>query len=375
MKNAFLLSIALIFFSCGDDASADFDPDAERNPNVNINTNSFADANLGIETRGLFSKLQNVTQQGIAFGQQAPFGTGNNFPQVNALDRDFDIVAGDAPAVVGFDLELITLQRGFIDEFTERFVPAVRAAHENGSIITISWHMVNPNTQQFGGDDSFDGVVGRMLEGGDLRPNFLGALDLAATLFKAFVDDEGNPIPILFRPWHEMNGSFFFWGEEFRSTEEYIQLWRDTVDILSNDLEVHNLLYVYAPNWLSSRAEYLRNYPGDDYVDMLGIDVYDFRNGRYLDRVLTNLGIVEDIASEKNKLFALTETGLENVTQNDWWTQNLYRGIRNSSITYTMIWRNDNSDFFHAPFVGHPSESDFRSFLSEDIILLNSDIN
>ena len=375
MKNTFLLFIAVILFSCEDDSSANFDPNAERNPNLNINTNSFADANLGIETRGLFSKLQNITQQGIAFGQQAPFGTGNNFPQANALDRDFDIVAGDAPAVVGFDLELITLQRGFIDEFTERFVPAVRAAHENGSIITMSWHMVNPNTQQFGGDDSFDGVVGRMLEGGDLRPNFLRTLDLAATLFKAFVDNEGNPIPILFRPWHEMNGSFFFWGEEFRSTAEYIQLWRDTVDILSNDLEVHNLLYVYAPNWLSSRAEYLRNYPGDDYVDMLGIDVYDFRNGRYLDRVLTNLGIVEDIASEKNKLFALTETGLENVTQNDWWTQNLYRGIRSSGITFAMIWRNDNSDFFHAPFVGHPSEDNFRAFLSEDTILLNNDIN
>ncbi|WP_169744652.1 glycoside hydrolase family 26 protein [Siansivirga zeaxanthinifaciens] len=351
------------------------DINKERVPNTIIDTGVFADVNLGIEAKDLFTKLKNISQQGIAFGQQAPFGTGNNFPVDNKLDNDFNLVTGDYPAIVGFDLELISLQRFYLDRFITQFATKVREAHENGSIITMSWHMVNPNAMQLGGDDTINGVVSRMLEGGDLRDNFFSALQKASLLFKALVDADGKPIPILFRPWHEMNGNFFFWGEGFRTTEDYIQLWRDTVDILSNELEVHNLLYVYAPNLLSSRAEYLKNYPGDNYVDILGIDVYDFKNGRFLQNALTNLQITETIAREKNKLFALTETGLQNVTQNDWWTESLYKAIRSSAISYTMIWRNDTQTFFYAPFLGHPSESNFRTFLNKDTILLSQEIN
>lgn len=382
MKPAFLLCVVVLFFSCAEEDYIKFDPEAERTPNLNINASSFADVNLGAETRSLFSKLETVTQKGIALGQQDPFGTGSAFGPSNALPRDFSDLTGDHPAVVGFDLEFITTQsrvvrsdgssrlRNFIDTFSSR----VREAHNNGSIITISWHIVSPTSFLFDGDDIYEGAVAGMLEGGEFRDHFLEALEVASLLFKALVDDNGNPIPVLFRPWHEMNGDFFFWGEPFRTTEAYVQLWRDTVDVLSNDLDVHNLLYVYAPNWLSDRSEYLRNYPGDAYVDVLGIDVYDFRNRRFVERALTNLKIVEDIAREKNKLFALTETGLENVTQDDWWTQSLYRAIRSSGITYAMLWRNDTDAFFHIPFLGHSSEDDFRAFITEDKILLSSDI-
>ncbi len=131
---------------------------------------------------------------------------------------------------------------------------------------------------------------------------------------------------------------------------------------------------MYSPNFVSSSSEYLKNYPGDDYVDMLGIDVYDFKNGRFLQTALNNLKITEKIATEKNMLFALTETGLENVTQNNWWTNSLYKAIRSSSITYAMVWRNDTPSFFHTPFLGHSSVENFREFLDKDLMLLSEDI-
>ena len=378
MRKVVLLIFTFIFFTCSHDDL--FDANAVRNP-PNISTpSSFSDANINTQAQALYNKLLETTQSGIAFGQQQPFGTGNNFPVTNKLEEDFFEVTGDHPAIAGFDLELIGLQpdtrfsnSSFLDEFINQFTEKVVEAHENGSIITISWHFVNPNGFDNDGNEILNNVVPKLLEGGEYRELFIDRLSRAAKLFNNLVDSQGNSIPVLFRPWHEMNGNFFFWGEGFRTTEEYKALWRDTVRILSEDFNVHNLLYVYAPNFVSSEFEYLRNYPGDEYVDMLGIDVYDFNNRRFLSTALRNLQIVEDIAKDKNMLFALTETGLTNVTENDWWTQKLYKAIRSSSISYVMIWRNDMTTFFHAPFLGHPSEGNFNEFLNKDIILLNLD--
>ncbi|WP_394972745.1 glycoside hydrolase family 26 protein [uncultured Croceitalea sp.] len=374
MKRHLIKIVFSLLFSlgCSTDDGDLFDPNAERIP-PEINKSVFADANLNEEAKDLYTRLQNLTQKGIAFGQQEPFGTGNDFPVDNELDKDFNIVAGDYPAIAGFDLELIG--RSDIDSFIERVTSAVVEAHENGSIITMSWHAINPNDDSaFGNFGEKKDVVSKMLENGEFRVRFLDLLERVAKLFNNLKDSEGKSIPVLFRPWHEMNEDFFYWGEGFRTTEEYMQLYRDTVKILSEDLGVHNVIYMYAPNLVSSRAEYLKNYPGDEYVDMLGIDVYDFRNGNFLNSALENLQIVEDIATEKNMLFALTETGLENVTQNNWWTENLYKAIRSSGLTYTLVWRNDTTTFFYVPFLGHPSENNFKEFLNKESILLSSDI-
>jgi mannan endo-1,4-beta-mannosidase len=377
MKKSILILLLTVsfFLSCNDEDDL-FDINALRSP-PNITTPSnFADADLNQQARNLYERLLEITQRGISFGQQQPFGTGNDFPVTNQLEEDFFEVTGDHPAIAGFDLELIGLQSEglFLDMFINRFTQAVVKAHENGSIITISWHFVNPNDFNSDGSKSLNNVVNKMLEDGEYRELFIKRLERVARLLNNLVDAQGNSIPVLFRPWHEMNGDFFFWGVGFRTTEEYTQLWKDTIRILSEDLNVHNLLYVYAPNLVSSSSEYLRNYPGDDFVDMLGVDVYDFRNGIFLSSALRNLQIVEDIATDKNMLFALTETGLQNVVENNWWTQSLYKAIRSSSITYTMVWRNDMTTFFHVPFLGHSSEDDFKEFLDKKTILLSKDI-
>lgn len=381
MKKSILLVLFAVLFSLSCEKEDDLlDINAVRTPPTITAPNQFADPNLNQQARDLYNKLINSTQNGIAFGQQQPFGTGNDFPVPNELQPDFFEVTGDHPAIAGFDLELISLQPdsntpvSFLDEFINRFTTAVIEAHENGSIITMSWHHVNPQGFNPNGEENFDGVVAKFLEGGELRQEYIDRLARAARLLNNLVDSEGNSIPVLFRPWHEMNGNFFFWGEGFRTTEDYVQLWKDTIKILSEDFNVHNLIYVYAPNLVSNTSEYLRNYPGDQFVDMLGVDVYDFRNRNFLNSAIKNLQIIEAIAAEKNMLFALTETGLKNVVDNNWWTQSLYKAIRSSSITYAMIWRNDMTTFFHAPFLGHPAEDDFNEFLEKDIILLSSDL-
>ncbi|SFD20271.1 glycoside hydrolase family 26 protein [Algibacter pectinivorans] len=380
MKKLFLLFTISIISGCSRPNDL-LDINATRNPPKLITPNNFADPNLNQEAKELYNKLLVLTQRGIMFGQQQPFGTGNNFPVSNKLEEDFFEVAGNHPAIAGFDLELISLQPdtrfsgpSLLDDFINQFVTKVVEAHENGSIITISWHFVNPNDFNFDGTSNLNNVVSKMLENGEYRELFIDRLERVSRLLNSLVDSNGSPIPVLFRPWHEMNGNFFFWGEGFRTTAEYKELWKDTIKILSEDFNVHNLLYVYAPNIVTSTSEYLRNYPGDQYVDMLGIDVYDFRNGNFLSSIRRNLKIVENIATDKNMLFALTETGLRNVVEHDWWTQSLYKAIRSSSITYTMVWRNDMTTFFHVPFIGHPSQDNFNTFINNETILLSNDI-
>ncbi|WP_298554761.1 glycosyl hydrolase [uncultured Algibacter sp.] len=380
-KSILIITFAVcINISCEKEEDDLFDINAVRTPPLITAPNNFVDPKLNQQAKDLYGRLINITQKGIAFGQQQPFGTGTDFSVPNQLQPDFFDVTGDFPAIAGFDLEEISLQsdsntpESFLDKFINRFTKAVIEAHENGSIITISWHHINPQGFDANGIENFDGVVAKFLEGGEFRQEYIKRLSRAARLLNNLVDAQGNSIPVLFRPWHEMNGSFFFWGDGFRTTDDYIQLWKDTIKILSEDFNVHNLIYVYAPNLISNRSEYLRNYPGDEFVDMLGIDVYDFRNRNFLNNAIRNLQIVEDIATEKNMLFSLTETGLKNVVDNNWWTQSLYKAIRSSSISYAMIWRNDMTIFFHAPFLGHPSEGDFNEFLDKEIILLSSDI-
>jgi len=272
-----------------------FDPGATRNPIQISGDVSFADSNLVDQAKFLHTRLQNLTQKGIMIGQQDPYtGRLGQFDfetpieerlAVN-LDSDFASLTNDLPAVMGIDFEFLDFNDLATTSESElrnlNFLKqSIKKAYQKGVIITLSWHIINPITK----GNSFDLTgqpVAKMLEGGANRADFINLLERISVFFNDLKDDNGNPIPVLFRPWHEMNGDFFYWGEGLRTAQEFKQLYQDTVTILTNNFNVHNLLYVYSPNWVSSRSEYLRNYPGDDYVDVLGVDVYDFRNGNFL---------------------------------------------------------------------------------------------
>ena len=91
------------------------------------------------------------------------------------------------------------------------------------------------------------------------------------------------------------------------------------------------------------------------------------------------------IANEKNKPVALMETGAftlfgkATMPEKDWFTEKLLKGIMHSELTrqisYVMVWRNENTDHFHAPYPGHPSVPDFLEFYNNPHILFMSDFN
>jgi mannan endo-1,4-beta-mannosidase len=147
-------------------------------------------------------------------------------------------------------------------------------------------------------------------------------------------------------------------------------------------LGVHNFLYAFSPdNKFTSETEFLERYPGDDWVDMVGMDNYgDFgRNGQYnLDAGLQKLKIVSAYAQKSRKLAAFTETGLESIPNPTWWTETLLKTLKNDSLKlcYVLVWRNDSrsATHYYAPYPGHSSVPDFMRFYNDPFTLFERDL-
>ena len=98
---------------------------------------------------------------------------------------------------------------------------------------------------------------------------YVSWLDKAAIFFLSLKDKNGKNIPILFRPFHELTGGWFWWGKGNCTPEEFKTAWKFTFDYLQKK-GVHNLIYVYNTADFKSKEEFLEYYPGSDYADAIG---------------------------------------------------------------------------------------------------------
>ncbi|MNE54537.1 hypothetical protein D3C80_1493200 [compost metagenome] len=87
------------------------------------------------------------------------------------------------------------------------------------------------------------------------------------------------------------------------------------------------------------------------------------------------LKIISDYAKKQNKLAALTETGLQNLTKTDWYTQTLLKTLKEQKVelAYAMVWTNTPNAFW-TPYKGHASESDFIKFKNDAYIMFGDKI-
>lgn len=132
--------------------------------------------------------------------------------------------------------------------------------YERGGLTTVSWHPRNPLTGGDAWDVSDPGTVRSVLPGGRNHAKFLGWVDLAADFLNSLSTNDGTTVPVLFRPWHEHTGSWFWWGQRLCSAAEYEALWKMTVERM-RDRGVR-MLTVYSPNPCVTGLEYLERYPG-----------------------------------------------------------------------------------------------------------------
>jgi len=134
-----------------------------------------------------------------------------------------------------------------------------------GGLVTLSCHLVNPRTGGLVRDRDVD-LDEVLTPGTATNSSFMSTLAEVAQGLRE-LQDAG--VAVLFRPFHEMNGDWFWWGT--REPEQFKAMWRVVHDHLTNDLGLDNLLFVYSPNQGDRVMDF---YPGDTYVDVVALDYY-----------------------------------------------------------------------------------------------------
>ncbi|MEM6803210.1 MAG: glycosyl hydrolase [Bacteroidota bacterium] len=339
------------------------------------------DSQATAETKALYTNLGLTAAKHIIFGQQDALAYGVEWKEWHKKRTDIKDVCGNHPALFGWEMSKLGKSPLNIDSVSFREMKAwIKEAYKMGGVNTISWHMDNFLT---GGDSWNVGekVVASILPGGVNHEAYLAKLDHFASFLKSlkvgFIFR--TKIPIIFRPFHEHTGNWFWWGEAHCKPEEYVALWRFTVHYLKDKKKLHHILWCYSPDIIEDQEEYLRKYPGDEYVDILGLDDYhDLGEGRDASSLARRLAMVVQLAEEKGKIAVLSETGQERIPEKDWWTNRLLGQIKGdpaaTKIAYLMVWRNARKDHHYGPYPGHPHKADFIKFSKDPVMLFQHNL-
>ena len=336
------------------------------------------------ETKALYYNLHKLSRQHILFGHQHATEYGHGW-RGDKNRSDVKSVTGSHPAVIGVDFSGLSGQPADMIEREKKLLRKnIEDTYNRGGVTTVSWHFSNPISG--GGFYWKDSVslpaVKYIIPGGSQHEKYKTILQTIGSFAKSLKGKDGKAVPMIFRPYHEFDGDWFWWGRSHCTTEDFTSLWKFTVSYLRDSLAVHNFIYAFSPdNKFNTQEQFLERYPGDKWVDMLGMDNYgDWgRDGFYdIAAGVKKLQIVSGYAIKANKLAAFTETGLESIPKANWWTDILLKSLKDAKLrlAYVLVWRNDVSSptHYYAPFPGHLSVPDFIKFYKDPYTLFEKDL-
>ncbi|HZL12004.1 MAG TPA: glycosyl hydrolase [Prolixibacteraceae bacterium] len=325
----------------------------------------------------LYQNMMNLQHKGLMFGHQDALAYGTSWYAEEGRS-DVKDVCGDYPAIFGWELGHLETGNSFsLDSvYFDNIRSGIQKVNKMGGISTISWHFHNALTGGSAWDVSSKKAVASMLPGGEKHELYLQYLDKLADFMLSLKTDQGKFIPVLFRPFHEHTGSWFFWGKDLCSVDEYRTLWRFSVNYLRETRNVHHLLYTYSTDRFATPEEYLERYPGDDLVDIVAFDLYD-RGSDYSATLSNCAKRVTKIAAEKGKIGAVSEAGGPISRNQEWWTNVLLKSLSPYDLSYVLVWRNPFNmpkEAAFGPYKGCPSEQDFVKFHNDPKTLFLKDI-
>lgn len=242
--------------------------------------------------------LYNIQGKYILSGQQ------NYNSDRNVFSDSAKNITGKYPAVWGSDF----MNWGDKDLGPQIVEEAIKK-WKDGYLITLMWHEGKPTDEP--PYDFEKNVKGKLTDaqwdelitpGTDLNKKWLAQIDVVAGYLKQLRD---AGVTVLWRPYHEMNGVWFWWGNR-KGENGIAKLWKMMYDRYTNYFHLNNLLWVWGANGLrdipyDEAYDYKDYYPGANYVDILGADVYHFD---YEQKDYNDL-----LALANGKPIALTETG------------------------------------------------------------------
>lgn len=209
--------------------------------------------NADVNARKLYDYINDVYGTAIITGQQESTWKGSP-------DYEMDYIfeqTGKYPAIRGLD---------FMNNDFNGVVERSIEWHEKGGIVTICWHTgVKSSGYQESKDDNpdFDKLL---TEGTDEYNEMIESWDKAAVALQELRD---AGVPVLWRPFHEFDGGWFWWGKG--GGENFIKLWQMMYDRYTNEFGLNNLI------WVLGYCGEVKDgwYPGNDYCDIIGSDTYD----------------------------------------------------------------------------------------------------
>lgn len=225
------------------------------------------------EAQALYEYICKTYKNGIISGQQESTWMGSE-------QYEFDYIyehTGKYPAIRGLDY--------MNDDFTGVNRRAIDW-HERGGIVTICWHCGSDFSGSW--SEAMNTTISdwsKALTEGTLEyEKLIEGMDKAAMALKELQDEN---IPVLWRPFHELDGGWFWWGKG--GAENFKQLWILMYERYTNYWELDNLIWVLG--YSGNGNGYDKWYPGDEYVDIVGADSYnDGANGRLYNQVTKVVG-------------------------------------------------------------------------------------
>ena len=245
--------------------------------------------------------------------------------------------SGHYPAIGGFDMLFAAgghHEEGWFKGYTENNLVMTEQLWEMGGIPTYTWHWkVGEDTvfytqgtpAGFNNPGCTEGVMGtsntntcfnytkafkgeqcqELDETSQEYKDIVADVDIVSGYFKQ-LQDKG--IAVIWRPLHEASGGWFWWGTA--SPECYVQLYRLVFDRMVKTNKLTNLIWVWNINtdpkfgydYSALNAAW---YPGDEYVDIVAVDIYDPLNdhnsaANYYNKIVSDVGTSKMIALSEN---------------------------------------------------------------------------
>lgn len=220
--------------------------------------------NADDNTKRLMSYLCDNYGENFISGQYC--NTGINGAEIKCIMSEN---GGKIPAILGLDF--IDMSASRVENGTKSNVTQFAINFDSeGGIVTFCWHWNAPSKYITGAwykgfySDNTDINLKKIMDGEDTEGYDLLMQDVD-TIAKELQKLEDAGVPVIWRPLHEASGGWFWWGNS--GPEAYKKLWKLLYDKLTNEYGLNNLIWL----WNGQSAEW---YPGDEYVDIIGEDVY-----------------------------------------------------------------------------------------------------
>jgi mannan endo-1,4-beta-mannosidase len=238
-----------------------------------------------------------------------------------------------------------------------------------GGINTISWLVHDPANPKENAHSKSDTTVKSIFSNPKTLYQYKFWLDKLASYLGNLKGPKGEPIPVVLRLFHEHTGHWYWWAANRCTPEEFKKLFRFTVFYLRDTKHIHNVLYAYCSDHFNTQTEYLERYPGDDVIDIIGVDMYDHPKYNFVTEGQNMVSLIKTIGIAKNKPYAIMETGLIDKSEDNWWTNSLSPVVKNSGLSYVLTWANAPKVIF-SPYVGKINTDDFKIFATNGLLFL-----